>query len=63
MPIFETILQRNYGQTKIVSQNRHENSIQKTAHVTWPELADYFLDAFDWYRGGKVGEIANTLID
>ena len=32
-------------------------------HVTWPELADYFLDAFDWYRGGKVGEIANTLID
>ena len=29
-------------------------------HGTWPELADYFLDAFDWFVGGKVGEIANT---
>ena len=27
-------------------------------HVTWPELADYFLGAFDWFVGGKVlGEI------
>ena len=32
-------------------------------HGTWPEFADYFLDAFDWFVGGKVpavGEIGNT---
>jgi len=29
-------------------------------HETWPELADYFLAAFDWFGGGRIGKIANT---
>ena len=32
-------------------------------HEKWPDLADYFVDTFDWFVGGKIGEIANTLID
>ena len=31
-------------------------------HATWPELADYFLGAFDWYVGGKIGKIANNRV-
>ena len=27
-------------------------------HVRWPELSDYFLGSFDWFVGGKIGEIA-----
>jgi len=30
------------------------------SHETWPELADCFLAAFDWFRGGRIGKIANT---
>jgi len=26
----------------------------------WPELADYFLAAFDWFGGGRIGKIVNT---
>ena len=33
MRILGSILQRNYGQTKILSQNTHENTIQKTGRL------------------------------
>ena len=31
-------------------------------HVTRPELSDYFLGSFDWFVGGNIGEIANTIL-
>ena len=39
--------------------------ISRNKYLTQPEamehgLTDYFLDAFDWSVGGKVGDIANT---
>ena len=33
-------------------------SLTISTHVKWPELSDYFLGSFDWFVGGKIGEIA-----
>ena len=29
------------------------NMVWVTGHETWPELADCFLAAFDWFGGGE----------
>ena len=34
--------------------------LTKSLHEIWPELADYFLAAFDWFGGGSIGKIANN---